>query len=490
MASRVATPVQAPATFDFYVSATGTGTASGGGSISDPWAWTMINDSTARARYAGKRVGFLDGTYDLYAAANAASFNIPVINIAGGSSLANTVVASVNLRGAWLNAKSGSTYGGTSNENGTCLIGCALDGVSGDYVTIDGFKISGCTGTPIQIGYSGSTNVGNVIQNNEITDCLATGLGSGGNISVITAYQNDGLQILNNYAHDCNGPTAGSTDHFSGILLFNDCINTTVQYNTFTNAGALLYPKVFTQYNFEISYNYCDTSMYSDAANCVQDGLSLLPVISGSYYRIHHNVLIARGAAIAIMQGGTAHECGSEDVQIYSNTLLYAGSSSANDYQGFINCNKYTPGPTIYDNLCYSTVATGVNGTGGIWISEGPATLIDYNMYPTAQARWGMTTNGAGFYPTSAGTTLTGGSFPWNTMTAVAGSIGKEAHSFQSNTANFMNTGTFADLYRLDTGSAALNVGKVGGVIGGANCHIGAWDGTVSRIGFSAAIRM
>jgi hypothetical protein len=54
--------------FDFYISPTGSD--GNPGTLKKLWAITAIN--TRRADYAGKRIGLLDGTYNLYALCQAA----------------------------------------------------------------------------------------------------------------------------------------------------------------------------------------------------------------------------------------------------------------------------------------------------------------------------------------------------------------------------------------------------------------------------------
>src|SRR5579863_9641682 len=71
------------ASFDFYISPTGSDSNSG--TLDQPWAITAIN--TRRGDYAGKRVGLLDGTYNVHALCQAApSWSSSALAVNGGSS--------------------------------------------------------------------------------------------------------------------------------------------------------------------------------------------------------------------------------------------------------------------------------------------------------------------------------------------------------------------------------------------------------------------
>ena len=56
-----------------------------------------------------------------------------------------------------------------------------------------------------------------------------------------------------------------------------------------------------------------------------------------------------------------------------------------------------------------------------------------------------------------------------------------------SSSSPFASTGVDALQFQVSSGSPAYQAGRVGGVSTGAICHIGAWDGTVTRIGCSFA---
>ena len=91
-----------PASFDFYISPNGSD--SNPGTQSQPWAITAIN--THQADYAGKRVGLLDGSYNVHALCQAGGlWNGPALAVNGGPSATSpTVIAAINPRQAILTA--------------------------------------------------------------------------------------------------------------------------------------------------------------------------------------------------------------------------------------------------------------------------------------------------------------------------------------------------------------------------------------------------
>src|SRR5208282_1845630 len=86
------------------------------------------------------------------------------------------------------------------------------------------------------------------------------------------------------------------------------------------------------------------------------------------------------------------------------------------------------------------------------------------------------------FYTISAGgANLGSASFAsWKTQ------IGGDAHSTTQNANPFTNKGNNALQYQISAGSPAYQTGRVGGVASGAVCNVGAWDGTVTQIGYSS----
>lgn len=88
------------ATFDYYISPTGSD--SNPGTQASPWSITAIN--TKQSVYAGKRVGLLDGTYNVYSLCQAGAWNLAALVVNGGTTGSPTVIAAVNPQKAILDA--------------------------------------------------------------------------------------------------------------------------------------------------------------------------------------------------------------------------------------------------------------------------------------------------------------------------------------------------------------------------------------------------
>lgn len=487
-----------PAGFDFYISPTGTGTASGGGSLADPWPITMLNDSTARSRYRTKRVGLIDGTYDLYSAVNATSQYVPVLNVEGGDSGSPTIIQAVNPRQAILNGKSGSNYGGASGANdGTILVG-NTPGTTAGYVEFRDLVLTGVKTCPLRIGVlDNSPGVaeyfGVVIDGCEIYDCSAlTGLDAGGNLGGMSLNGCNGAIVNNNYIHDIVGYAVDSGDHTQGIIQWGTR-NTTYTNNTLIRCGNGIYAKVANdyqnQYGGEIAYNYVDLSNNTDGGACIADFQGNTTMASGSTLDIHHNILIGT-EPIQLHRGGTVQRMATETVRMWNNSLVLAGGFSGPASFAFFAL--YSPGAKFYNNLASNIMSDGTTKDlsalttgdpyGAVCCSAGPQDLIDYNAYPTGVNRWSTFANGASTYPSSGYTTLAA----WRT--AMAGSTGAEAHSVSITDPLWEATGTLSEKYRLQSGSTAKLAGSSDGTTGGSAQDLGAWgNGAPAQIGCSFA---
>jgi hypothetical protein len=483
-------PDSAPVVFDFYISTTGTGTAAGGGSFADPWAITMLSNSTARARYAGLNVGLMDGSYNLHTAMNSQAQYTALLNIEGGSSGSPTVVAAVNDRQAIINGKSGSTYGGLTTANdGNVMIGQTA-GVTQGYVTLRGLKITGVKTCPVRFGildYSGgaSYSPGITIEDCEIYDCSAlTGLDAGGNLGAMSLNNLTGAVVTNNYIHDIVGYVADEANHLQGVIDWN-CRNTTRTYNTIVRSGIPIYGKVDGNYGGVIAYNYLDSSNNSDWAAGVLDAAgTVAAVVGGSVLNIHHNVIISM-EALALHRGGTVMRMMTETLRIYNNTLILAGGAA--NPAAFAFWSVYSPGADFWNNLCSNLKPDGSTKSlvafttgdayGGLCTAAGPPALIDYNAYPTGLNRWCTFVNGASNYPSTSYSSLAA----WRT--ANAGSTGAEANSGFINDPLWANTGNYAERYKLQEGSSAKLAGSTDGTVSGSPTDLGAYGNANTRVG-------
>src|SRR6266404_4313809 len=80
--------------YDFYISPTGSD--SNPGTQASPWSITAINSKWTT--YAGKSVGILPGTYNVYSLCQAGSYNQPALSVNGGTSGSPTLIQSTTPR--------------------------------------------------------------------------------------------------------------------------------------------------------------------------------------------------------------------------------------------------------------------------------------------------------------------------------------------------------------------------------------------------------
>jgi hypothetical protein len=132
---------------------------------------------------------------------------------------------------------------------------------------------------------------------------------------------------------------------------------------------------------------------------------------------------------------------------------------------------------SAYNNLYYDN-AQGVSGYG-YWLTNTDAfALCDYNIYGS----WNS------FYTVPPAANTSAALTQHGSLSAWAAAIGGlEGHSSTSSVSPFTKTGVDALQFQVGSGSAAYQAGRVGGSPNGAVCHVGAWDGTVTRIGCNFA---
>ena len=504
VASSVAAGLWKPAaaqtapTIDFYIGPNGSD--SNPGTASSPWAITALN--TKRSTYAGKTVGFLDGTYDVSGIAPNRAFEQPIFNISGGSAGSPTIIKSVNPRRAHITAKaSNGDYTGM-NGSGACEGGIfghiPGSGVASGNIVFDGLKMSGTKDCLIRIGVlPDSTNVnyirGAIVQNCELFDTNAVGTQPGQNYCAITLHANDGTIIRNNYIHDIVsvfGTT--SADHVSGTIQWG-CINMIYEYNTYIRCGYGPYAKEGFgngQYGAIIRYNYMDCRGYGSSGSggivdFAGDNSTVAP--SDSVLLIHNNVIIAGTPLKLRSVFGWSQRTQTKTIDIHNNTLIIDTAVGMAGGIG-IMFQSYNPGARIYNNVFWGdndlSVATAFYEFGYCVISNGPHQVFDYNAYPNNYAKWTRFSNGQSPYDTGAATSSSSLT-AWRTSLAAVGSApaeARETNSFQITNPMFVGTGTNADKYKLQSGSPLRNAGRVGGTSSGAAVDVGAWAGA-TRIG-------
>lgn len=455
--------------FDYYIATNGLDTNAG--TQAAPWAITALN--TKRGTYARKRVGLLDGDYNIYALLSANTDQDQyALDVAGGIAGSPTVIAAVNPRGATISAKNGSTYG---SFQGTPMIGHSGNFGRG-YVEFRGLRITGTKRHGIRFGiYSiGPRMQGIVVRDNEFFDFDGRAGPSGNNYAQVEYNQCDGFEHANNYHHDNIGITAGSADHFSSIMVWQS-INGIVENNTSIRSGAL-YGKEDSIHGTKLRRNYVDTTHLSDSS-AIQD-FSGAEATGASTTDISNNIAIGKSGGLDLRSNLTS---GWQDVlTVTNNTVIVNGNFAqpngiilrANAGKAFVNGN------IVYFNT------TGIEPN-----------LV--NTYPAGIGRWNRNCY---YSPTNV---YQCGQFPSPTSTSRGGNLtyaqwkaltGADTNSLQGAGANPQFLGAVAgpQFYKLGPTSPCINAGTSDGSSSGTPCDMGAWmvaDGSVpDHIGCDFAV--
>lgn len=470
-------------TFDFYISPSGSD--SNAGTLSSPWAITAINSK--QSLYAGKRLGLIAGTYDISSLMNPV-YHTPVLNVNGGTTSASpTYIGSSDANGnesprsAVLDAKGATGIYGGGNSNVSSMIGQGYETNvppnKGNF-TLSGLKLIGFSLWAIHIGNydGGGGQPANVI----VRDCEITGgsaqkstAASGVNLGAIINYTSVNAIITNNYIHDNFGWS--DAQHFSAMYIWGLGSGThgiEISYNTLVNTGCLQ-QKEGVVYNSTVAYNYIDMT------NKTPSGGNAMGMFGwnadnhlGTLTTIHHNIIIGTGAFI-----DTANETGQNGwytpAAIFNNTFVLAtnGTSGGGGFIAYEMAAGLRP-ITFYNNLYHDNGFT-PGSYGYIMTPKDIFSLSDFNIYGTASNAFTYVPPGG---QSSSGATTT--SFAnWKAQT------GSDAHSSQLNTNPFTNNGAFAMQFQVESGSSAYQTGRIGGVLSGAPCNVGAWDGIIGQIG-------
>jgi hypothetical protein len=459
---------QAVASFDYYISPGGSD--NNPGTQASPWAITALNSK--QSTYGGKRVGLLDGTYNV-GSMMTNNRDSPALNINGGTATSPTVLAAVNPGSATITANNGS-YGGGNN---TCaVLGHKSTSPQQGHVTLDGLKLTGGSYQVVEIGNydnSGPILTGVIIQNCEFTgnDCSTSSNALGGNGAQISLYRNSGTILRNNYHHSNVGMHGvGSADHFSALYQWQTS-GTIVEFCTLINTGNL-HGKEGGNQGTTIRNCYIDVASFTSGQNRsgIQgfDGAPTSGLTQSSTF--HNNIIVYSYAAVDI-QAELNNGGWSTPVAIYNNTFVAVQSWDT----GLVYYER-TAGSRLlrfYNNLYFDN---GHSGGYGYLLANGDAPgLIDYNIYG-GHPSWSTVPGGQ---VNSSGITRYSSVSAW--QASVSGSTGADAHS-QSAVVTFSNAGQNALQYKITSGPA-FGTGRVGGVASGAACNIGAWDGTVTQIG-------
>ena len=451
--------------FDFYISPTGSDNNSG--TLSSPWAITAIN--TKRDTYAGRRVGLLDGNYDLSGmnAYNGASVEVPqpILQVAAGTAGSPTVIKSVNPRAAVLNLRSS---GGVRRRL------AAIGQFSlGGYVTIDGLTVTGGAFWLMSFWGNSPTNYaqfasGIIVQNCHLYDSV---LPVQDNNPAIWLDRCMNPIVRNNLIHDITG--AGSSYGPCAVMTLS-VRGLVMEYNEVYNTRAFIHDKHndgqggYASDGFIVRNNYVHD--IADAAFVGLDTEYHSSSPPGPYLdsRIYNNVFVGCGAGWYCKVNAPTRM----SVLIYNNTFVLTRNLSG-DNGGWWGPSATAANKISYYNNIFRRNGFSMGYMGDLAVSAGALGTINYNIYDTTMRvniLSPLNTN-------SSSTTVT----PYSSLASWRSASGADANSIQA--APVFVGGRGAGAYALASGSPGLNAGRVGGVSSGATVHIGAWDGVVTRIG-------
>lgn len=492
--ANVQVPVVIAAFFDFYISTSGSDANSG--TLSSPWAITAIN--TKQATYAGKRVGIVVGTYDV-SSLMGTNEGVPALNVAGGTVNSQTVIGSSDANGfysprvAVLDAKGASGFYGGSNANISPVLGNNGSGVNVGYFTLQGLKVVNFSYWAIYIGLApGGTPVepNVILQDLELTGGngdFATGT-DGVNLAPIVNVGTTNLLIDNCYIHDNQGSsTVNGRAHFSAYYQWGEFApggvptsGTTIQYCTIVNSGGL-HGKEANQQGTTIQYCYIDWSAGPNGQNgsCIQgfDGAStsqgataLLGLNQAT--NIHHNILVqgiqGMDLEAELNEGGWTTAC-----NVYNNSFVNGRASAPQEFFRWFENASGSRLLTFYNNGFYDNGFHPPGSYGYMLVNSDAPTLLDYNAYGGGSS-WNTVSPGA----INSGTGLTN----YTTLAAWKAAISADSNSISTASNPFTNNGSRALQYQIGSSSPWYQAGRVGGS-GSTACNLGAWDGTVTRIG-------
>ena len=512
----------AAAPFDFYISPTGAD--SNPGTVASPWAITSLRTSSANwSKLPGKRIGLLPGTYNV----GSIMTNDPVsgaLQVPGGTSGSWTYLGSSDANGnysartATITAYYNGLYGGHNatgpgNWDGPILshTGQWPTAYPVGYLTIDGIVFSGFSYKGVRIGGNSSGDGPVITAPVTIQNCEFTGGGYnsgdyGDNMVAlwIDPFQpasGQGCLVTNNWFHDTVGQGGSSSmDHLNGIIVLGFSTQTwgiEVSYNTCVNAGNI-YGKEGGVNGCNVHHNYVDVSMYTVGSTGLEDFMSGGGSFSGLTHpsTFNNNIVLLRGGTVG-GNGGIGFPTLSQTnygsaygwqtpVSIYNNTIVcVSGSAGALAIMADAALNGSGIGRVkVYNNIYVNNGISGSwNGYGNFLTTPKSPAVWDYNLYPVLGAQWAIVPD-ANNLSLCASHTIYSTAASFAAAVASGGGIsGVDAHSVIGVVPTFANTGSYAELYKLASGSAGIGKGSSDGTPSGTPCDMGAWGNGATWIG-------
>jgi hypothetical protein len=456
--------------FDYYISPAGSD--ANPGTRSQPWAITAIN--THRAEYAGKRVGLLDGTYNVHALCQAGKWSTPALAVNGGPSADSpTVIAAVNPRQAILTGADPVTGAYPTTQCGAIGQGYMQTQNKGN-VTIDGLCITHTYQygiafyAPVPNQKEGGTS-GFVVRNCEIYDI---GGYSNDNVGGVLMYFCTGALISNNKIHSVQPPNPSNPDpaNVAGIFSFN-CHSNIYEYNTIYDCNCGIYDKNNYNGNHTYRYNFVECgglTPYAALRDCSGGN-------AGDTVTVHNNVLVAP----VVWDGADALNMPSlQSLVFYNNTCVFGSEGRNTDNGMFYPAGGAQVSPaatvTFYNNIIQC--AGGIGYAGLVLLCKGSIALSDYNAFSSAGGSDRILALNPESQPRGSNPKAYSLS-DWRSTT------GMDTHSTTAAAAFTSQLSRAPTGFQLLKSSVGQGSGRVGGVASGALTDIGAWGGDATQIG-------
>lgn len=454
--------------FDYYISSTGSD--ANPGTLSQPWAITAIN--THRADYAGKRIGLLDGTYNVHALCQTGGWSKPALAVNGGPNTDTpTVIAAVNPRKAILTGA--DPVSGAYPTNACAPIGQGhMQTQNKGNVTLDGLLITRSFQYGVmfyapagQLKEGGSS--GFTVQNCEIYDIGGIVNDNAGGVML---YFCTGALVSNNHIHSVQPPNVenGNLGNASGIFSFN-CHSNIYEYNTIYDCNAGIHDKNNYNGNHTHRFNFIESAgLYpvSPLTDCSGGD-------AGDTLTVHNNVLIGP----SIWDGSNIFNMPSlQSLVFYNNTCVFGGAQKQDNGIFYAaGGNTVSPAATVtfYNNVLQCNGAIGYAGLALFCV--GSVVLSDYNIFSSVSGDEVMALN-----PLSQPR----GSHP--KVYSLAGwrsATGFDMHSTSSAASFASPLNRTPQGFQLLSASPGERGGRVGGVVSGATTDIGAWGSGATQIG-------
>lgn len=477
---------QSAATFDFYISTSGSD--SNAGTLASPWAITsLISTSPNNSKIAGKRTGLIAGTYNVSGTSVSGATKIGngsyptngsfcALSIPPGTASASTYIGSssaggtYSARAAIINLVSGQASS-SGNQWYNAIIGRDQTSTAG-YVTIDGLTINGngmdCGGADgnegAHIVFFQSTDgsftaagsmAGIVVQNCELYGINATD--SGGNDALVWLQGCSGAVVQNNLLHDVN--KSSQIDHCHAIEAYSVTGGSWINNTCYNTTGGAFEAKEGCS-GIVCAYNYFYNCVTVGGGNAAVlqgwDGAEGNPNSPNLPFYLHHNIFDTCGRVTFGESNNANHTMA---VQWYNNTIYDPRSSVG----GTVVLQANSQLIQHYNNLYVMPNAGSVSGFGSF--SSGNTNPMGFDaVYAPSGSASGVFSGGVSGDPSITSDPL-----------------------FAIGTVLTIVTGKGANQFQLGASSPCANAGHVGGTSSGGTCNIGAWDGTVTQIGCSFA---